>query len=133
MRYFEQALEPQWRPRGFEWVDPQKDQNANVIAIENALACRTDIIAEAGDDFDEVIEQLAYEQRRIEELGLKLGPAVAEAPVEEEEEEVIEEEEDEEDEEDTEEEEGDETGKQAKAARGYLNGRTKERDLLSLS
>src|SRR5204863_15402 len=47
-----------WRPRGWAWVDPLKDTNASILAINNALASREEVIAETGGDFEEVLEQL---------------------------------------------------------------------------
>jgi lambda family phage portal protein len=59
-------------PRGWEWVDPLKDVNASVAEIDNGLNSRQRVCAEAGNDFEEIAEELAEEQEIIEELGLEL-------------------------------------------------------------
>lgn len=59
-------------PRGWQWVDPLKDINANIAAIENGLTSRSRIIAETGGDFEELAEELADEQKMIKEFGLQL-------------------------------------------------------------
>jgi lambda family phage portal protein len=67
---FNQAL---WQGRRWQWVDPEKDVNANVTAISNGLKCRADVIAEQGKDLDDVFNSLLAEQEKIEALGLKLS------------------------------------------------------------
>ena len=65
--------EPTWHPRGYAWVDPKNDAEADVIAIENGLASRTQIVAGQGRDFTDVLEELAEEQNLADELGVKLN------------------------------------------------------------
>jgi lambda family phage portal protein len=60
-------------PRGWQWVDPLKDVNANIAAIENGLSSRSRIIAETGGDFEELAEELRDEQKMISEMGLQLS------------------------------------------------------------
>ncbi|QNI37517.1 phage portal protein [Edaphobacter albus] len=62
-----------WHPRGWDWVDPKNDQNANVLAVENGFTTRTRILAERGYDLEETLTELAEEEKLIERLGLKLG------------------------------------------------------------
>lgn len=70
----------QFRPRRWPWVDPEKDINADVIAINNRLKSRSEVIEENGEqDFDDVIEQTAAEESRAAAAGVVL-PAVAAAP-----------------------------------------------------
>ena len=71
-------LNVKWIPRGWKWVDPLKDVNAAVIAIENMLGSRTAFLAEQGLDIEEVCEELAEEMRIIKAAGLSTsGAAVA--------------------------------------------------------
>lgn len=69
--------EPVWQPRGWMWVDPVKDVLASVTAIENGLSTRTQVLAEQGQDFEETIEQLAREQKFLEEKGILPGQSLA--------------------------------------------------------
>lgn len=60
-------------PRGWQWVDPYKDMQANKLAIEQGLRTRQQIIAEQGGDFLETMEALKYEQQIIQEYGITIG------------------------------------------------------------
>lgn len=71
-------LAVKFMPRGWDWVDPLKDINATVAAIDNGLTSRTRALAEQGEDFEEIAEELFEEQELIAELGLNLtGTGVA--------------------------------------------------------
>lgn len=83
---------PVWYPRGWEWIDPQKDADASKAAIAGGFTTLQKVCAEAGDDWDEILVQRAKEQKRAKELGLFLDfstkgampnqEAAAEAPPE---------------------------------------------------
>lgn len=53
-------------------LDPVKETNAKIIQIRAGLTTLTEALAEDGMDFDEVMEQLAAEQKRLDELKLTL-------------------------------------------------------------
>jgi capsid protein len=53
-------------------VDPLKDINAAVIAIENRLQSRTGVVADNGGDFPELLNVIAEEERMAEEKGVSL-------------------------------------------------------------
>lgn len=55
---------------GRGWVDPVKEANAAGIRMEYGLSTLESECAEQGLDWEEVIEQRAYEQARLQELGL---------------------------------------------------------------
>lgn len=63
-------LAAKWVPRGWPWVDPLKDVNSAVIAIQNGLGCRTDYLAEKGEDFEETCEKLTDEKQISTAAGL---------------------------------------------------------------
>lgn len=69
-----------WVPRGWLWVDPLKDVNAAVIAIENGLGSRTDYLAEQGNDFEEICEKLRDEKEQAKAAGLDFTAAAVTAP-----------------------------------------------------
>lgn len=54
-----------WRPRRWDWVDPLKDTNANVIAVNNGLKSRQQIIRESGGDPEQVWSELESEAERL--------------------------------------------------------------------
>lgn len=61
---------PCWRPRGWKWVDPLKESEASRMRLALGLTTRTAILAEQGEEFEDVIEQLAEENKAMRELGL---------------------------------------------------------------
>lgn len=68
----QQVLYPKWRGRGFDWVDPVKDVQANTMACDRGFKTLSQVHYEAGEDFEDVILQLKYEQEFIEASGVKL-------------------------------------------------------------
>lgn len=61
---------PRFQGKRWKWIDPKKDQDANRIALkENQTTSRTRIAAEEGNDFEEILEELAWEE---EEIGKRL-------------------------------------------------------------
>jgi lambda family phage portal protein len=61
---------PKWVARGWDWVDPEKESLSNRIDLALGLTTRTRILAKKGDDFDDVIEELAAEGTAMIALGL---------------------------------------------------------------
>lgn len=62
-----------WRPRGWAWVDPQNELNASEKELQLGLNSRTRQAAEQGRDFEEILEDLAEEQKLIAAHGLTIG------------------------------------------------------------
>lgn len=58
--------------RRWPWVDPLKDLQANILAIEKGLKSRSDVMAEQGRDSEEVWLQLKRENDRLKELGINV-------------------------------------------------------------
>lgn len=56
--------------RRWAWVDPVKDVQANLMAIDGGLKSRREVAAEQGRDLDDVWAQIAREQAEAERLGL---------------------------------------------------------------
>lgn len=76
----EKFSKPEWQPRGWDWVDPSRDQDANVAAIAAGLKTRSQILAEHGRDVEEVFRGLAEEEKLAASLGLKLSSIVTGNP-----------------------------------------------------
>jgi lambda family phage portal protein len=55
---------------GRGWVDPVKDANAAQIRMQSGISTLERECAEQGEDYEEVLDQLAFEARRRGELGL---------------------------------------------------------------
>jgi len=64
-----------WAPRGWPWVDPLKDVQAAVIAIQAGLTSRQRALAEQGVEFVSVLEDLAAEADLAAQYGVDVsGP-----------------------------------------------------------
>lgn len=59
--------------RRWPWVDPQKDMTANKTAVDEGFRSRSDVIRESGRDPMEVFEEIAEENKLLEEMGIKVG------------------------------------------------------------
>ena len=69
-----------WQPRRWAWVDPLKDIEASVVAIENGLASPYTIAAQMGVDIDDVLADIARFQASAKAKGVTLGKPAAPAP-----------------------------------------------------
>ncbi len=61
------------RPRGWQWIDPEKEAKAAVLSIENGLGTRTGFLAEKGEDLEDVFAELAREQALATQYGLSVS------------------------------------------------------------
>ena len=59
-----------WRPPKWDWVDPLKDINAEIAAINARLKSRSQTIHDLGEDPETVDRMIAEDQERLEELGV---------------------------------------------------------------
>ena len=75
-----------WQGRRWAWVDPLKDIQANIAAVENGFKSRREVIAEQGRDLDEVWAQLQAENDLAATMDLTFGEKAPEAPAEDDEE-----------------------------------------------
>jgi len=62
----------EWRPDGWEWVDPQKDGRAAKEAVRDGFKSRAQVVAEGGGDVDVVDQEMAEDNARADKLGLVL-------------------------------------------------------------
>jgi len=64
-----------WRGRRWQWVDPEKDVRAGLLAVEGGLKSRRQIVAESGGDIEETLEEIAQDNQMADEKGVTLsGP-----------------------------------------------------------
>ena len=77
---FDKYNRPLFVGRGWEWVDPLKDEQANTEGLANKLTTRTRILAELGEDFEDMLAEQAQENQLAEEYGIDLTPVVKTAP-----------------------------------------------------
>jgi lambda family phage portal protein len=71
---FDKFNSPQWRGRRWPWVDPMKDVQANLQAINGKLTSRRAVIAEQGGDVEDVFDDLAADAELAIEKGIDLVP-----------------------------------------------------------
>lgn len=76
---FERLNVPLLVGRPFRSPDPQKDVAAGAQAVALGITSRTRLCAENGVDFEEVLDELAEEERMARELGVTLNTGAASA------------------------------------------------------
>jgi len=59
-----------YRPRGFAWVDPQKEIQASVIALNNGIVSLQDVHSQYGRDTEEIFEQINREIELADRYGI---------------------------------------------------------------
>lgn len=62
-----------FRARGFAWVDPQKEINAAVTAMNNGIMSMQDVATQYGRDVEETFEQIKMETELAAEYGVNLA------------------------------------------------------------
>ncbi|MBX3605366.1 MAG: phage portal protein [Piscinibacter sp.] len=76
---FERLNKPRFIARPFRSPDPQKDMAARAQAVALGINSRTRICAEDGNDFEEILEELAREEQMAREKKVTLNTAAAAA------------------------------------------------------
>ena len=61
-----------WRPDGWDWVDPVKDQTAEKMAVRSGFKSRAQVVAERGQDIEVVDREIAADNDRADQFGLVL-------------------------------------------------------------
>ena len=59
-----------WVPQGWNWVDPEKEFNAMILAIRAGLLSRAEAIASSGYDAETIDREIAADAARADGLGL---------------------------------------------------------------
>jgi lambda family phage portal protein len=85
---FDKFNAPDWKPRRWPWVDPLKDLQASVMAVEKGFKSRREIISEMGGDVEEVFLEQSEDEQLADNYGLQfpLGANPQNPPVTNEEE-----------------------------------------------
>ena len=66
-------LQVRWTPRSWAWVDPQKEQSANLTALSMRTTSLTRICEDQGSEIEEVMEELAKEQALAKSLNIDMS------------------------------------------------------------
>ena len=62
--------QPSWLYRGFAWVDPLKDMQANILACKEGLKTHSQIANEMGMDLEELYAELQKEKDLRQKYGI---------------------------------------------------------------
>jgi lambda family phage portal protein len=65
-----QYLSVKWIPQGWQWVDPEKEFKAMLLAIRAGLMSRSEAISAFGYDAEDVDREIAADNQRADDLGL---------------------------------------------------------------
>lgn len=65
-----QYLAVKWIPQGWQWVDPEKEFKAMLLAIRAGLMSRSEAISAFGYDAEDVDREIAADNQRADDLGL---------------------------------------------------------------
>jgi len=69
----EAYLDVEWQPHAWEWVDPLKDAEAEILLIDNLLKSRTRAIKGMGYDPEVIDREIAEDQAREDRARLRRG------------------------------------------------------------
>lgn len=83
---FDKMNQPKWCARRWPWVDPLKDMQANILAMNNGLVAKRNIINYTGGDIEDVYSTIAADKKLAEDKGLRFD--AADMPIEDDEEET---------------------------------------------
>ncbi|MDC6176274.1 phage portal protein [Ralstonia solanacearum] len=65
-----QYLQAKWIPQGWQWVDPEKEFKAMLLAIRAGLMSRSEAISTFGYDAEDIDREIAADNARADALGL---------------------------------------------------------------
>jgi lambda family phage portal protein len=60
-----------WQPRGWQWVDPQKEMAAVEMKLRHNLTSESIIAEEQGHDFEEILKTRARDEKLLKQYGLQ--------------------------------------------------------------
>lgn len=80
VRAYEKFAEPTWQPRGWSWVDPQKEVTAKEKELSLGMTSLTRVAASRGEDLEEIFRERQRERELAEQYGVDLTPAGPAAP-----------------------------------------------------
>ncbi len=66
-------LQMDWIPPRWMWIDPLKDRQAEILAVDAGFKARSQVIEEEGGDAAEVDQRIAEDAARAERLGIQLS------------------------------------------------------------
>lgn len=73
MQNKEKYLEHTWITPGWDWIDPLREVNANKIALETNQTTLSEIAAQKGKDYREILKQRKQEIKELSNLGVTIN------------------------------------------------------------
>jgi lambda family phage portal protein len=70
MGKYEKFNKPNFQPKGFPWIDPLKEIQANIQGLKNGIVSVTDIASNYGKDAETLFEQIQADKKLAERFGL---------------------------------------------------------------
>lgn len=70
----------EWLAPVAEWIDPEKDVNAEIKAVENGFKSRSMVVAQRGYDREDLDDEIEEERKDAKRRGLKFGSAAPASP-----------------------------------------------------
>lgn len=74
-RDFRKFLDVRWVPRGWTGVDPIKDTQAAIAAMDRGLVAPQDVVAEEGRELEDVYRQISEADKLAKQYGIEVGRA----------------------------------------------------------
>ncbi len=65
-----------WIPQGFAWVDPLKEQNAQMNAVRSGFKSCAEVVSELGYNVEEIDEEIRNDNERARKMGLIFDSAI---------------------------------------------------------
>lgn len=69
----EDFMNSAWISPGWSWIDPVKEANGKILEIDNNIDTMSNTLASKGMDFEETIDLIAFEKKKIQEKEKKYG------------------------------------------------------------
>lgn len=60
-----------WMPRGWNWIDPAKETGANLASVRSGFMTASQVVAQMGGDYEELVAQRAREIEIAKKYGVK--------------------------------------------------------------
>lgn len=76
---YEKLNSPRWQPRRWSWVDPAKEEQARTEAYQQRRSSLTRLLAEQGEDIEDLFDELEAEQKLAQAKGITLPPLAGSA------------------------------------------------------
>ena len=70
MAKYDKFNSPNFQPKGFPWIDPLKEVQANIQGLKNGIVSVSDIASNYGKDAETLFEQIQADKKLAERFGL---------------------------------------------------------------